>query len=233
MSIVSFVNSSNADQNTTWVVFDAVGTLIEAVPSVSQVYHRVGKKYGSKLGRHDVEDRIQRLWRTRNEGLKTSESGEYEFWKQFVLAVLDDILDGELAFRELFEHFSRPSSWLVFEDAKDVVLQLKQRGGRLAIASNFDQRLRSVIAGLFPAHTFEHLVISSEIGYRKPSADFYRLMLRQLETTSENVIFVGDDPVNDLAGPMDAGMSAFRIRRDSSAVLAENELRSLNEIPFT
>ena len=72
----------------------------------------------------------------------------------------------------------------------------------MRIASNFDARLRGVVAGLPElAGLGDSLVISSEVGYRKPHPAFYRAACESLGLPPGRVLCVGDDPENDVLGP--------------------------------
>ena len=47
---------------------------------------------------------------------------------------------------ELWDHFGRPSSWQVYPDVVPALRQMERSGLQIGIGSNFDGRLRSVIA---------------------------------------------------------------------------------------
>jgi putative hydrolase of the HAD superfamily len=77
------------------------------------------------------------------------------------------------------------------------------------------------VAGL-PAlrafHESGNLVISSEIGHRKPHPEFYRNACKRLGLPAAQVLWVGDDAENDVRGPQRAGLRAVLVdRRDASA----------------
>ena len=75
------------------------------------------------------------------------------------------------------------------------------------MASNYDQRLRSVAAG-FPALQPLQLVISSEVGWRKPAPQFFAAMCRSVQAPADKVLHVGDDVGNDYDGAVTAGLQA-------------------------
>ena len=79
---------------------------------------------------------------------------------------------------------------------------LREAGFPVRIASNFDGRLRAVAAGLPELAGFvETLVISSEVGYRKPHPAFYHAACASLGLPPDRVLCVGDDPENDVRAP--------------------------------
>ena len=201
------------------VVLDAVGTLIEPRPSVSEVYALAGRGQGVELDVAEVKRRFRDHFATdeideQRGPLATDEVTERRRWRRIVSGCLPEIPDPDRAFAELWEHFANPSSWVVFADVGPAVLGLRGAGFRLCVASNFDGRLHRVMAG-FPEFDgwAEPLVISSEVGYRKPHEEFYRAACRLLDLPAGEVLCVGDDLRNDVEGPRSAGLRAVRVDR--------------------
>jgi putative hydrolase of the HAD superfamily len=196
------------------IAFDAVGTLIHPAPPAPVVYFQVGKRFGSRLSLPVITERFRAAFqqeeqRDRLNQFHTSELREVTRWRTIVANVLDDLSDPDACFQVLFEHFSRPSSWSCEPDTGRLFEPLKARGYRLAIASNYDQRLRSVLAGLPALRGIERLVISSEVGWRKPAAGFFAALCAALGTDPDETLHVGDDPINDYAGATSAGLAAL------------------------
>jgi putative hydrolase of the HAD superfamily len=87
-----------------------------------------------------------------------------------------------------------------------VFATLAASGLAVGVASNFDGRLRRVLAGLAPLRSLWRLVISSEIGWRKPALEFFSGLCRVTGLACDEILMVGDDPVNDGAGAEAAGL---------------------------
>jgi putative hydrolase of the HAD superfamily len=196
------------------VFFDAVGTLIHPEPSAPQVYAEVSRRYGSRLAAAEIGRRFRRFFQIEEEAdvranWTTSEQREQLRWQRIVAGVLDDVTDAEGCFQVLYEHFSRPHAWRCDPAAERVLEELRTRGYRIGMASNYDKRLRSVVAGMPPLRFLEHLVISSEVGWRKPSRDFFAALCRTLNLPAEGVLFVGDDRGNDFDGAAQHGLAAL------------------------
>jgi putative hydrolase of the HAD superfamily len=195
------------------VFFDAVGTLIHAEPPAHLVYAAVARKHGSRLTAEEIAARfwsaVQRQEEVdRRNGWRTSEPFEVERWRQIVGEVLDDVSDPESCFAELFAHFSRPEAWRCDPDA-DVLDNLASRGWVLGIASNYDHRLRTVVAGHPVLAAVRHLVISAEVGWRKPAAEFFAALGAVTRLPPAQILYVGDDRVNDYDGARAAGLAAL------------------------
>jgi putative hydrolase of the HAD superfamily len=83
---------------------------------------------------------------------------------------------------------------------------------RLGVVSNGSgatQRAKLRALALEPL--FDPIVISEEVGVRKPDARIFGLAVAGWKVPLENVLFVGDDPVSDIEGAKAAGLRALRV----------------------
>lgn len=220
------------------VVFDAVGTLIEATPAVADAYQAIGSQYNSQLGRDEIKQRFSNAFQQVElaptmigDVHATNESAERERWREIVGRVLPDVTDPESCFNELWDHFGRPRSWRCFEDVP-IVRQLHEAGLQVTIASNFDSRLNSVCDGMPELAWVETRVISSEVGFQKPSHQFFEALLTTVNRHPHEVLFVGDDLENDVMGPKQAGINAIHLNRqhELNKPLATDSIASLREL---
>ena len=201
------------------IVFDAVGTLIDPFPSVADVYAEAALRQGIVLDRAEVKSRFHRHFRNDEVDeargpLVTDEATEHRRWRRIVADVLPEVPDAERAFRELWDHFGRASAWRPYADVGPALKQLHHTGMRLLIGSNFDARLRAVVHGLPALEAWvESLVISSELGFRKPHRAFYETACARLGLPPERVLCVGDDVENDVLGPRRAGCRGVLLDR--------------------
>ena len=216
------------------VVFDAVGTLIQAEPSVDAAYQQVGARYGSKLTREQISSRFKAAFQTSEatdlddeQRLVTSERIERDRWKQIVATVLDDATDSDACLADLWDHFGSPAAWSCYDDVRHTFERLRSADIEIAIASNFDARLNAVCDGHPELAVIANRVISSEVGFRKPSDQFFEAVLNQTNCAACEILFVGDDVLNDVAGPRAAGMNAVHLRRHESAT---DSIRRLTDV---
>ena len=221
----------NHNHHYRWIAFDAVGTLIRATPPAGEIYHRVGRQFGSRLAAEEIARRFGQALRDSDAGdservdatarLVTSESREKQRWQEIVAAVIDDVTDTAACFAELFEHFARSGSWSCFDEVPVALAELQAKGFRLAIASNFDSRLHAVCDGLAALREIDLRIISSEVGCRKPGRAFFEALVARTGCKSSEVLMVGDDAANDIAGARKAGLGAILINRRGSAAAGE------------
>jgi putative hydrolase of the HAD superfamily len=203
------------------VFFDAVGTLIVPQPAPTEVYFEVGRRHGSSLTCAEIGRRFRLAFKVEDEidrahAWKTDELREEQRWRTIVGTVLDDVNDSDACFHDLWCHFSNAEAWRCVDGVKQVLSDLAQRGYVLGMASNFDARLRNVAAGLPELQPLQHLVISSEIGWRKPARQFFEQAAGQASLSAAEIMFVGDDPINDGEGARTGGMPVVILNRDGN-----------------
>ena len=221
-----------------WIVFDAVGTLIDPNPSVAVAYHAVGSRYGSRLDVAEVGNRFRSAFRrSEQDGFPggptqqwvTSDVIEEARWRWIVGEVFPDVTDPERCFQELWDHFAQPSSWVCFPDVGDSLNQLIAGGYRLALASNFDRRLHSVCEAIPQLNGIEQCIVSATVGLRKPAPGFYSAVLQACDCAPDEILMVGDNHDYDVLAPRSAGFRALHLDRNA-AQGAPGQLRSLPEL---
>jgi putative hydrolase of the HAD superfamily len=201
------------------IVLDAVGTLIEPTPPVAVAYARAAGRQGVELDPEVVRERFREAFRSelvQAEGgaLSTNEGVEVRRWREIVARALPEVPDLAMAFDELWEHFALPESWRVFPDVPPALAAIHEEGLRVCIGSNFDSRLHGVVAGLPElASLVDAIVVSSEVGHRKPHEAFFRAVCERLGLPPDRVVSVGDDFENDVAGARRAGLYAVALQR--------------------
>jgi putative hydrolase of the HAD superfamily len=218
------------------VIFDAVSTLIHPDPPAPVIYAQIGRRFGSVLSPVIICERFVTAFQREENvdralNLRTNEARESERWRNIVGKVLDDVTDREMCFAELFAHFARPESWRCDPDAEAVLRELAARGYPLGMASNYDARLRSVVHGLPALQPLRYLLISSEIGWRKPAPAFFSAITRALAAPAASILFVGDDSTNDHEGAQAGGMQAVLFDPwDRAQTVGVSTIRRLSDL---
>ena len=195
------------------IVYDAVGTLIHVQPSVGAIYAAIGRQFGSRLGADEIHARFGAAFALQDRldeqaDWRTDEARERQRWRDIVAHVLDDVADPARFFDALFAAFAHPDMWTCDSDAAEVLTHFQRRGIRQAMASNFDARLRAVIAAMPALSVLDPIVISSEIGWRKPAPAFFAHVIQRLQLPPSEILYVGDDRGNDFEPAREAGMMA-------------------------
>jgi HAD superfamily hydrolase (TIGR01549 family) len=110
---------------------------------------------------------------------------------------------------------------------------------RLGLLSNFDdaQSGREVLRDTGVAHLFEAVIISAEVGLRKPNPKIYQRMLEMLRLEPRDVLFVGDTPREDVLGPRQAGMRTAWVSKGAPSIpegipAPDFIIKDLSELPL-
>ena len=217
------------------IFFDAVDTLIVPEPSVIEVYRNAGLEHGCDLSTDMLEKRFREAFRSEettdaNAAWNVSEKRERQRWECIVSRVFDGYPAVHAIFAQLWAHFARPDSWRVVESAGTVLSGLADRGFVLGLASNFDGRLNAIADNLPALAPLQLRVVSSEIGWRKPSAHFFDAVVRSVGCPPEQILFIGDRRDTDYDGAISAGLQAVLIDAQSKAPSGVCRISSLNEL---
>ena len=143
--------------------------------------------------------------------------------------------------RELAVHYHQcfDTGLKPFPDAVSTLDHLRQAHPtvRRAIVTNgmtARQRRRLERSGL--AGYFSHVIISEEIGRRKPDAGIFEIATQCVGVCPTDGLMIGDDPVTDVAGAHAAGMRTAWINRNHTRwpstlpVLPHAEFRALTDL---
>ena len=164
----------------------------------------------------------QRFYNDGIDGIEHDEHSQsrdhYVAWqRQRTLAMLaeTDVHPGE--YEVILEKLRAGSANRVIEaydESAEVLRDLRARGLRLVICSNWDWDLREAIeeAGLTDA--FDAVVSSAWVGARKPHPRIYADALAAAGVAPSEALFVGDTWGPDVEGPLAAGIRAVYLRRD-------------------
>lgn len=102
----------------------------------------------------------------------------------------------------------------LYDESLDVLEAVRARGIRTALITNGPSGLqRAKLAATTPSDAFDAVIVSGEVGVRKPEAAIFALALDALGATAAEALHVGDNRVADVAGARDAGLTAVWIDR--------------------
>jgi len=197
------------------VVFDVVGTLVEPHPSVATAYRMAALRHGVDRDVESLRRSFAAAWRRQEAvdaaatpAFATSRQRERDRWRRIVAEVFDDVPACDAIFADLWAHFARVDAWRPVPAGVRLVRAACAAGATVALGSNFDERLLGIARSLEPLTAAGHVFASSEIGWRKPAPEFFRVIEARLGLTPDELVFVGDDPELDVAAARRAGWRA-------------------------
>ena len=203
------------------IFFDAVGTLLKPATPVDETYHRYGLKHGSAISKDSIRNRFYESFKKEelkdaSLDCKTNEARECERWESIVSECFPDLKNTALLFNDLFNYYSNPSAWELYPGTIPVLKHLENIGINWGIASNFDLRLKSIVKSKPELCNCKWLIISSLIGYKKPSNHFFEHLKTSSRISFDKILMVGDSPENDIQPAKELGMQTFEIKEGQS-----------------
>jgi putative hydrolase of the HAD superfamily len=199
------------------VYFDAVGTVLFPADPVAATYRTVAARHGADLDEATIRGRLLNAFMGEERAdeaanWRTDEARERERWRRIVTSTLAEVPDADACFAGLWDHFRSPDAWVVHRDLPDVLSELARRGLPTGLASNFDARLLQLVAATPElAGLAERCFVSSLVGWRKPSGQFFAELVKREGCRPEEILLVGDDLRNDYHGARAAGLGAVMI----------------------
>ena len=104
-------------------------------------------------------------------------------------------------------------SWAPYPFAFKVLDELRNKGYRMGIISNWDDSARAILKKHSLDHFFEHIIISSEIGCEKPAIEIFKRAIQAASVKPTECIYVGDNYYDDATGCRKAGIESVIVNR--------------------
>lgn len=187
---------------------------------------------------------------------KVEDADFAKVWSKITMETYEKYHNGEISFeelkigrmKELFSYYSinisdkdakerfkkyqviYEKNWILFDDAKEVLENLKNKY-KLVILSNGDgkqQRKKIKYTGL--NKYFSDIVISSEVGYSKPEKEIFDIACKMIDLKAENCIMIGDKYKVDVEGSLNAGMHGIWVNRKKEKLSYKFQVEELSEL---
>jgi putative hydrolase of the HAD superfamily len=222
----------------TAICFDAGNTLLYCDPSPAEVYARALSRHGRAVTPDHVAPVFAEAWaemqlttRPGQDRYTSEPGGERAWWGRFlrtVLARLEHDAPWQALLDELYGAFSRPDLWHVFPEVPATLSELRHRGFRLGVISNWDTRLPDILDQLDLTQWFDDIAVSSLEGVEKPAREIFDRSVARLGVPAAEAVHVGDSPVEDYQGALNAGLRALLI--DRHGTFAGNGMRRIGSV---
>ena len=210
------------------VLFDAVGTLFDTRVPIGEIYENVAKRYGSVASADSIGLAFLNQWNL------TETPRDKDSWKAMVLSIFKDVgmVDNfDDFFEEIYEVFQASGEWQCFPETREVLQSLQVTGYHLGVVSNFDDRITGILRALALESFFDSVTTPYSCGYAKPDPRIFEAALTSLEVDAGNVLFVGDQVVEDVRAAEQAGLNAVLILRANKKVPADIQtVSNLSEV---
>jgi putative hydrolase of the HAD superfamily len=219
--------TNNKPENTLKAIFvDAAGTLFYLPRGVGYHYALVARDLGLKWDSAQLDRAFNNAWNStpaREPIDGPRENDDKDWWRQLVDHVLNEVapslneFDRDNFFEIAYEHFAEAGVWELYPEVIEVLEKLSSRF-QLAVISNFDGRLRTILEQLGVSRFFKHVFLSSELGADKPDPEIFRRALNLIQLQPNEALHVGDDPERDWKAATAAGLSIFELDRKKNSL---------------
>ena len=208
------------------IFFDAAGTLIKPARRVGETYSLLARKYGVEVSAAEIAERFRLCFDSApplafpGASPARMEDLERAWWQELVrhiFAPWDGFQRFDDYFVELFAYFAQPDAWAIYPEVVETLTVLERRGLILSVISNFDSRLIGILEGLGAAHWFEHIFVSSRVGYAKPDRQIFHTALERYGVQAGDALHVGDSEEKDLRGANKAGLKGVLVERNGAS----------------
>jgi len=197
-----------------WVFFDLGGTLFDEEPFVSLVFKDIYEmllNHGVKVHFKDLYDKVEEVILNRKYG------------DRFFISVIEKIClhfgqDKEIAALAIGRYKSNlapqyPDKIRPYPEVENVLKKMSRKY-KLGIIANQSLKVREYLEEKWKlSHYFKLIVISEEVGYRKPNLNIFLHALREANSSPNNTFMIGDRLDYDIKPAKILGMGTIRVKQ--------------------
>ena len=171
--------------------------------------------------------KLEERWKKYRKMSKTTllDVSEGELWTQYMLPEYDPNMVYANAPRLTRLWRDHDGRRVVHEGTLETIHELKARGYKLGIIANTvtETEIPDWMCRDGVADCFKTVILSSKVRLRKPDPAIYQLAARCIGSAPENCAYVGDNPVRDVEGAVNAGFGAMILFEDAGTADREGK----------
>jgi putative hydrolase of the HAD superfamily len=207
------------------IFLDAFGTLFGVRGSVGEIYSEVANKYDVNCSPELLNKYFYTAFKNSTPctfpGVPTSDipQHEYQWWREInrqtftAVGAIEQFDDFDVFFQELYRYFATSAAWEIYPDVVPALINWQRSGIQLAVLSNFDSRLCTVLKVLELDRYFSTVTISTEVGAAKPQVEIFIAALGKYQCLPQSAWHIGDSLEEDYLGADNAGLTAIWLNR--------------------
>lgn len=164
-------------------------------------------------------------------------------WRKTLQACVEDGILFPIADEDFSEiiHFILHSCWTMdavpYPFTIPTLLKLRDMGCKIGIITNGGHEVQSRKIQMLGLEGYtDEIIISGDIGAHKPDAKPFVLMSQRLNIPPQELLYVGDHPINDVDGSRNAGYTPVWVKTTGywcfdEILHAQYEVETVEEIP--
>lgn len=193
------------------VFIDLGNTLLYEKPSRFEIYANAARRRGIEVSGDAMQARMRRA----HAELPREIEGSFRYTDGWFRAYIERIFhaglglpsnDIEALSEELFAQFSRPDTFAQFPGTTELLAELRERGLRLGIVSNWSTRLPRLLAQLDLERRVDFFLCSAIERVEKPDPEIFARALRASGVAPHEALHAGDDVEKDFHGARALGI---------------------------
>ena len=109
----------------------------------------------------------------------------------------------------------------LYDESLEVLAAVRAAGLRTAVITNGPSGLQRGKLATVGLDGFDAVIVSGEMGHRKPEREIFALALGALGVRADEAMHVGDNQVADVRGALGAGLGAVWVNRTGAAAASD------------
>lgn len=202
--------------------FDLYGTLVDITTDEEDI--SFWKKIAKKLNTTPEELRETYKDQCKQRAYMVGENKEFDLLEVF--ECLTEKYNSSLTSNELAWYFRVASTKYecLYKHVKRKLKMLKKAGRGVYLISNAQACFTlKELENLGIAELFDGIVISSMVGYKKPSAEIFEIAFERFGIDKKDTLFIGNDLHDDILGAVNFGIDYYYIETKQSGRYPELE----------
>ena len=219
------------------VLLDAFGTLLELEPPVPALRAELAARGVEVDDAEAATALVAEIAHYRAHHLEGSDRASVQRLRrrcaEKMRAALPERVRSTLSLDELQDAMIAALRFRPYPEVPEALANLRRRGLRLVVVSNWDVSLHDQLAGDGLGGLVDGIVSSAELGAAKPAPDAFTRALTLAGAPPEETAHVGDQVEEDVEGARAAGIAPVLVVRAGDSPVLETPvwtIRSLHEL---
>lgn len=204
-------------------LFDRHGTLCSLVPALREEF---------SVNENMSDKEIGSIW------CSADDNFVYSGWEYILKELCDKkVFTKAPSFSEyssfIYKHFRKTA--VPFPETVPMLKELQSKGYKTGLITNGFHCLQYAKVNMLGLYgCFDEIIVTGDYGIHKPDRRIFDIMREKFGFSPEEMVYVGDNPVNDIEGARNAGWKTIWMNStnywDDNIPRADKEVTSVTEI---
>ncbi len=215
---------------------DVHGTLILPQPSVGEIYASYAQGHGYQVEAAAIGAQFKPgFMKARREcqlAYGKTQADARHFWHQvirYTFLLAHNLQVSEAFCDDLFYGFGKGEHWYVLDNVHEMLAFVQSQKIPLVVCSNFDERVRGILADLKLDVYFERMFISAEMGMAKPDTRIMETICETMKCSAAEVLHIGNHKREDGEFCTESGAHWFQVDEQGRVPMNLEKFKSMFE----